>query len=225
MFFSRYNLPAFVELLPAPNGLTVEVGCGEGRVGRALSDLGHRVIGVDGSPLLASHALGGISGVGSFPAAVADAAALPLVEGCADLVVAFMCLQDVDDLLATVREIARVMKPGGCCGVAILHPFDTAGGFDGDDREAEFRLLRPYPKPDLYEDVVDRDGLRMVFRGWHRPLATYLNAIIGCGLMIDEVREPIPTDELVSNHPRLARQQRLPAWFHLRARKPVQSHG
>jgi hypothetical protein len=43
---------AFFELLPAPGAATLEVGCGEGRVARDLTVLGHRVAAVDAAPSL-----------------------------------------------------------------------------------------------------------------------------------------------------------------------------
>lgn len=222
VFFRDYNLPAFLEIVPPPAGVTVEVGCGEGRVSRALLESGHQVRGVDGSPSLARHALEGLDGVGSIPVATADAAALPLQSACADLVVSFMCMQDVDDLPASIDEIQRVLKPGGACCIAVLHPFDTAGQFAGDGPDAEFRLSAPYPVPTRYEEAVESHGIQMVFRGWHRPMATYLNVVIRAGLLIEEVREPTPTDAVARAHPRLTRQQRMPAWLHLRLRKPIE---
>jgi SAM-dependent methyltransferase len=39
------NLPKLIELLPPPGRRTLDLGCGEGRVGRALIALGHRVVG------------------------------------------------------------------------------------------------------------------------------------------------------------------------------------
>ena len=37
----------FEEILPAPGRLTLEVGCGEGRVARDLAAHGHRVVALD----------------------------------------------------------------------------------------------------------------------------------------------------------------------------------
>jgi Methyltransferase domain len=39
----------FEEILPAPGRLTLEVGCGEGRVARDLAAHGHRVVALDAS--------------------------------------------------------------------------------------------------------------------------------------------------------------------------------
>ena len=69
-----YFSPAFFdEILPAPTGLTLEVGCGEGRVVRAMSERGHRVVGLDGSPTLARNAA---ASIGASAYIAGDATAL-----------------------------------------------------------------------------------------------------------------------------------------------------
>jgi SAM-dependent methyltransferase len=55
VYYWRLNLPRFLELLPPPGRLTIDVGCGEGRLGRELTHRGHLVVDVDGSPTLALH--------------------------------------------------------------------------------------------------------------------------------------------------------------------------
>ncbi|MEA2123907.1 MAG: hypothetical protein QOI80_689, partial [Solirubrobacteraceae bacterium] len=51
-YFHRFNWPAFLDLLPAPGRATLDLGCGEGRAGRSLRELGHRVTGIDAAPTL-----------------------------------------------------------------------------------------------------------------------------------------------------------------------------
>ena len=43
----RFHREAFLLLVPPPGRLTVDIGCGEGRLTRDLSRLGHRVLGID----------------------------------------------------------------------------------------------------------------------------------------------------------------------------------
>src|SRR6266496_3868632 len=68
--------PPLLELLPAAGRLTVDVGCGEGRLSRELQRRGHRVLGIDIAPALVQATL-----AGGTPAIQADAAALPLTPG------------------------------------------------------------------------------------------------------------------------------------------------
>ena len=124
----RFHRDAFLELVPPPGRLTLDLGCGEGRLARDLKAAGYRLVGVDASPTLVAAAR---EADPDFDARVADAAALPFADGELDLVVAFMSLQDVDDLDGVVAECARVLEPGGRLCLAIVHPLNSAGTFAG----------------------------------------------------------------------------------------------
>ncbi len=75
---------------------------------------------------------------------LADAARLPFADDVADLVVAFMSLQDVDDAAAAIREAARVLEPGGRLCLAIVHPFGSAGVFTRIEADAPFVVEGSY---------------------------------------------------------------------------------
>jgi SAM-dependent methyltransferase len=150
---------------------------------------------------------------------LADAAALPLDDGCADLAVAFMSLQDIDQMPAAVAEAARVLEPGGRLCLAIVHPINSAGGFEQATADARFVIPGDYLAPFRYADTVERDGLRMTFRSHHRPLEAYFAALEAAGLLIEALREPaLPDHAIVSGTGR--RWQRLPYFLHLRALRP-----
>ena len=219
-FFWRYNLPRFLEIVPPAGVLTIDIGCGEGRVGRALTARGHHVVGIDGSPTLA-----GLAATHDEPQAtvVADAAALPFARDCADQAVAFMSLQDIDDLERAVREAARVLQPGGTLSIAVLHPLSTAGEFIDETLESSFLITDPYPVPRRFSEAVQRDGLTMEFHSIHRPLAAYAAALHDAGFLIEVLRESVPDDAYVREHPRLQRQTRIPWYLHIRAVIPEQS--
>ena len=129
----QYRDAFFDDLLPAPGRLTLEVGCGEGRVARDLARRGHRVVALDASPTLAASA------AAADPAGrylVADAATLPFGDGCFDLVVAYNSLMDVDDMPAAVAEAARVLQPGRPLCVCVTHPVADAGRFQSTEPDA-----------------------------------------------------------------------------------------
>jgi SAM-dependent methyltransferase len=176
----------------AAGGPVVEIGCGEGRVGRQLEALGHTVVGVERSATLASAARRA-----SVPLAViqADAARLPIGNALASTVVACMSLHDVDDLRATVDEAERVLRPGGYLCVAMVHPFATAQ--DPSTLHTDRPIVsEPYLNERRFEDHVERQGIEMTFVSTHRPLSAYVSAFVDAGLMLTALREfgtkPIP---------------------------------
>lgn len=210
------NLPAFLDLLPSPGHLTVDVGCGEGRLTRLLAQGGHRIVGVDASPTLAQAAA---THAEAAPTVLADAAALPLDDGVADLVVAFMSLHDIDDLDGALLEISRVLMVGGRLCAAVVHPINSGGTWDARTADATFTMTESYFATRSVADTVERDGLAMTFTSVHRCLETYWRALATAGLVVDAVREPRPDAAYVAAHPRAARWQRIPLFLHLRAVK------
>jgi SAM-dependent methyltransferase len=213
----RFGRPAFFALLPAPGHLTLDVGCGEGRVSRDLAALGHRVIGIDASRSMVD---GAIAAAPQIPALVADAAAMPLASGCSDLVVAYMSLQDVDDMPRAIREIGRVLVPGGRLCMAIVHPINSAGQFESLDPAAPFVIEGSYLDSYQYADEIERDGLRMTFASIHHPLEAYFKALETAGFVTETLHElPIPEGLASDASPRHDRWRRIPLFLHLRAVK------
>lgn len=206
----QFHRDAFLPLVPPPGRLTLDVGCGEGRVSRDLADAGHRVLGLDASAAM----VGAARAVAGPPAVVADAAALPVPDGAADCAVAFMSLHDVDDLDAAVGELARVLAPGGRLVMAIVHPVNSAGYFEEDGRPdgvlPPFVIREPYLSPRRYSDPVERDGLTMRFDSMHRPLQDYSEALFREGFVIERLREPAEPDPS-------SKWAALPLFLHLRA--------
>ena len=208
----RFHRDAFLPSLPSPPARVVDVGCGEGRLPRDLKSLGYEVIGLDGSPTLIAAAREADPG-GRYE--VADAAALPLPDASADLVTAFMSLQDVDDLDRALREVARILVAGGRLRSAIVHPIGSAGDFRGPDHDAVFEIHASYLEERRYSDTFERDGLTMTFASQHRSLERVARAILDAGLLIDHVAE---IEDSVD--PPGAPWRRIPPFLHLGAVKP-----
>lgn len=209
----RFHRDAFFELLPPPGRLTLDLGCGEGRLARDLKAAGHSVLGVDASPTLVAAAR---EADPAFEAQVADASALPFADGDFDLVVAFMTLHDVDDLDGVLRECARVLEPHGRLCVAIVHPLNSAGTFAGEDDDAPFVVSGSYVEQRRYTETIARDGLEMTFASIHRPLEAYTDALADAGFLIELVRECVAPEQAFPNR----RWLRIPLFLHLRALKP-----
>ena len=209
----RFHRERFLDLVPPPGRLTLDVGCGEGRLSRDLKEQGHDVIGVDASETVIEAARE-IDLESDY--IIADAAALPFPDGHADLVVAFMTLMDVDDMPGTVRELARVLEPGGRLALAIVHPMNSAHEYDREGRHpADWLVLtESYFERRVYRDEIERDGLRMVFESRHWTLEDYFDAIFRAGFHVEALRE-IPDPE----HPRWSR---YPLFLHLLAAKASQ---
>jgi SAM-dependent methyltransferase len=107
-------MATFAQHLPARRPLTVvDLGSGTGRFTPALAEaFGGPVYGVEPAAAMRQAAEAGAD----HPRVrylAGEAAAIPLPDACADLVLMFLSFHHVPDQAAGAREIARVVKPGG----------------------------------------------------------------------------------------------------------------
>jgi 2-polyprenyl-6-hydroxyphenyl methylase/3-demethylubiquinone-9 3-methyltransferase len=99
---------ALVPAAPRPGAVLADLGCGAGLLAPHIAGKGYRHVGVD----VSASALRQASTHGVI-ALRGDVLALPLASGSAEVVVAGEILEHVTDLAAAVRELVRVLRPGG----------------------------------------------------------------------------------------------------------------
>jgi len=93
---------------PGPDAVLVDLACGGGLMAPHAKRLGYRHVGVDlGVPGLE---LGRERGMLPVRGSVL---AVPLADGCADVVVAGEILEHVEDDVGVLAECARLLRPGG----------------------------------------------------------------------------------------------------------------
>jgi 2-polyprenyl-6-hydroxyphenyl methylase/3-demethylubiquinone-9 3-methyltransferase len=93
---------------PHPRAVLVDLACGGGLMGPHVARLGYRHIGIDigvrGLELAREHGVTPVRG---------SVLAVPLADGCADVVLAGEILEHVEDDVAVLAECARLLRPGG----------------------------------------------------------------------------------------------------------------
>ncbi|MEV0152643.1 methyltransferase domain-containing protein [Micromonospora sp. NPDC050686] len=99
---------ALVPPASRPGALLVDLGCGAGLLAPHLTGKGYRHVGVD----LTRSALGQATAHG-VTVVNGDAIAVPLADGCADVVAAGELLEHVPDWRRAVGEACRLLRPGG----------------------------------------------------------------------------------------------------------------
>lgn len=91
----------------------LDFGCGTGGSTASLIKLGFNVKGVDIAPALLEHAIRRCPQAEFF---LANSEAIPLEDGSVDAAVTYVVLSYIVDneaLIATLKEMYRVLKPGG----------------------------------------------------------------------------------------------------------------
>ena len=93
---------------PSPQALLVDLACGGGLMAPPVARLGYRPVGVDlgmrGLQIAREHGVLPVRG---------SVLAVPLTDGCADVVVAGEVLEHVEDDVAVLGQCARLLRPGG----------------------------------------------------------------------------------------------------------------
>jgi len=138
-----------VSRLPADGGHVLDVATGTGLVAAALLERGFRVTGLDQSREMLARAHERFHG--AVDLVEASAAALPFPDATFDHLTFTYLLRYVDDPGATLRELARVVRPGGT--IAML----------------EFAVPRGVWRPawDIWVGVGLPLAGRVLSHGWH----------------------------------------------------------
>jgi ubiquinone/menaquinone biosynthesis C-methylase UbiE len=100
---------------PVAGRAVLDVGAGDGTYAVALAQRGARVCAIDMSStaLAQANRKALVAGV-TLETVAADALQLPFPSGRFDLVLAVTALSFVSSPTLTLREMARVLRPGGC---------------------------------------------------------------------------------------------------------------
>jgi len=96
-------------------GSILDAGCGGGGMPLSFAEEARRVVGIDLAPRFADagHRIAAERGLGNLAFARADGQALPFPDAAFDMVLSHAVIEHVADAALYLRELARVLKPGG----------------------------------------------------------------------------------------------------------------
>jgi ubiquinone/menaquinone biosynthesis C-methylase UbiE/DNA-binding transcriptional ArsR family regulator len=105
-----------------PALVVADLGCGTGVLAEALAPHVARVEAVDASPAMLAAARARLAGVGNVTVREGALEALPLADASVDVALLLLVLHHVADPAAALREVARVVRPGGIVVVGDMPP-------------------------------------------------------------------------------------------------------
>jgi 2-polyprenyl-3-methyl-5-hydroxy-6-metoxy-1,4-benzoquinol methylase len=214
--------PALADLLPQLAGMrVVDVGCGDGWLCRLAAEAGASdVIGID-----PSRRMLGLARVETADERITYRRgfieSIQVDAGWADVVVSILALHYVADLRSAVARIAGWLTAGGTAVAVLEHPIFLAPvpdrGFAGTAGGRRAWLLHSYADEGVREEEWILPGVVK----YHRTVASIVNAVVGAGLVIERVVEPLPDRDLLDEE-EIADAEARPSVIGVRARKPMQ---
>jgi SAM-dependent methyltransferase len=173
---------ALVELLGTGSGPCLEIGCGTGINAHRIRDLGWIPVGVDLSTGMLRYASG------RLPTVQGDATRLPIQDQSMLAVIAVMIHTDLPDYPAVLREVRRVLQPGGLFVHIGVHPCFCGGFADPSDPAAI--VIRPgYLTGHWTTDSWTDQGVRARIGATHLPLSDLLHTFVDAGLHLERFTE------------------------------------
>ncbi len=178
----------------------LDLACGHGRLTRELARRDAHVIGVD-----ISAALLGVARMHEMkhPLHVsyiqADAASVALEGTMFDGITCSFGLSDIDDLEGAIATVARVLRPGGFFAFSILHP--CFPGWEAKQAASSWPPDRGYYAEGWWRPSSPAHGLRPRVGANHRMLSSYLNAFARHQLVMEQMAEPPPPSDWLSESP------------------------
>jgi SAM-dependent methyltransferase len=177
-------------LLGAVAGRRVlEVGCGAAQCSRWLAKQGADVVGFDLSARQLEHArrIDAAAGRVALPLVQADATMIPFADGSFDLACsAFGAVPFVADSATVMREVARVLRPGGRWVFAVPHPFRWC--MPDDPGEGGLRIRDSYFDRRPYVEQDESGAAAYVEH--HRTLGDRIRELIAAGFALCDLVEP-----------------------------------
>jgi SAM-dependent methyltransferase len=167
----------------------LDVGCGAAQSARWLADQGARVTAFDVSvgQLREARRLDARSGTAVTRLVQGDAQRLPFTGGAFDVACsAFGAVPFVADSARTMREVARVLRPGGRFVFSVTHP--TRWAFPDDPGPAGLTVSQSYFDRIPYVEVDDDGSASYVEH--HRTLGDRVRELVAAGLVLVDLLEP-----------------------------------
>jgi ubiquinone/menaquinone biosynthesis C-methylase UbiE len=165
--------------------VVLEVGCGGGQCTQWLASVGARVVGLDLSAGMLRQAPAGPQYV------QADACALPVASGSVDVACsAFGAVPFVAEPREVMRELFRVLRPGGRWVFSVTHPMRWC--FPDDPGPGGLTVSTSYFDRSAYLEVDD-DAVPSYVET-HRTMGDRIRDLVAAGFTVLDVVEPEWTD-------------------------------
>ena len=190
--FTQRTAEILAQVLGPGTGPVLDLACGTGIYGQALSALGWTPFGVDLSIAQLRYARQ------RMPVVAAHAAALPVGARTLAAVAAVLCHTDIDDYAAACQALSPTLRKGGVFAHVGVHPC-YVGAFADRASPAQIIITPGYWHRDRRFEASSPRGVRAKVGARHVPLGELLETFVRAGLTIKRVTETgSPTPDILA---------------------------
>jgi SAM-dependent methyltransferase len=187
-FNAYYDRPAVLELVGEVTGKQVlDAGCGPGLSTAELVAGGADVVAFDESAEMVRLAQTRLRGTADVRRASLAEPLEWLVDESFDVIVMALVLHYLDDRAAALRELHRVLRPGGRLVLSVHHPTSDLLVHGGS-----------YFTTEVVEETW-QDEWHVRF--WRLPLGQWCDEFAQAGFVIERLVEPRPLPEMAQHYP------------------------
>jgi len=183
-----YDRPALLDLLGDVSGMAVlDAGCGPGLYAQELLRRGAVVTAFDASGEMVRLARSRLGEGVDLRVSDLNHPLTWLADDSQDLAVMALVLHHVDNRESALRELHRVLRPGGGLVLSTTHPtrdwrFQGGSYFD-------------------VEQIEETWGDDWRVRYWRQPLQQWCSEFADAGFLIERLIEPQPIPAMAKTHP------------------------
>lgn len=182
-----YDRPTVLSLMGDVRSLDIlDAGCGPGLYARELVTRGARVMGLDHSGDMVRVARSHL-GKDAQVRQMDLAEPLDLPDSSFDAALIALVVHYLPDRVAALRELRRVLRPGGFLVLSTSHPtadWRRDGGSYFEERH-----------------VDDQWDCGLLSRFWRQPLERWFDEFRAAGFLVDRLVETRPQESMRERHP------------------------
>ena len=238
VYREHVNNLAFFDILPDLIGKTIlDVGCGEGFNTRLFADLASQVTGIDVSSKMIEaaneHEQQDPKGITYIVTSGADLSMFD--DASFDAVLSTMAMMDMPDYAGCIREVSRVLKPGGLLQFSITHPCSMTRAWKwlGDETDPKrymrisnyFSLMKPEKETEVSQwyfgvgPEIKKNVTPFQVPDFYRTLSDYFNTLVEADFGVQKLVEPYADLKTAQTIPTVADTRNIPYFLIFQCKK------
>ncbi|MCG7343528.1 class I SAM-dependent methyltransferase [Sporosarcina sp. ACRSL] len=197
----------------------LDLGCGFGWHCRyAREQQASSVIGVDLSKKMLQKAreMADDSAITYINMAIED---ISFSESQFDVVISSLAFHYIESFEAICKKVYHCLKPGGSFVFSVEHPIFTSRNEQDWHYDDEGNRLHWAVDHYQSEGLRETTFLTENVVKYHKTFSTYMNDLINAGFIIKEVKEPIPSEEMLKGIPNMKDELRRPMFLLISSEK------